>query len=393
MKRSGHIEIGLLWHSMNSGNLGVGALTVGNLIAAREAAAAVGLTPHFTVMEFQGDFGPAYVSGDDIDSFQITRASLTSPAGYWAQLGKLDCVLDIGGGDSYADIYDVKRFTYIAATKELAYLRGVPLLFSPQTIGPFTRRPYTAIARHQLSRAVTVVARDPQSMDALRRIAPRAKAVQSIDVAFRLPFERPAPRSGGPLKVGVNVSALLYREAHRFGLAVDYAELMRRFIAAQLSQPGTEVHLICHVNSDLIPNEDDGQVADELAREFPAVIRAPNFVSPSAAKSYIAGLDFLTAGRMHACIAAFSAGVPVVPVAYSRKFSGLFEGALNYRHMVPVTGVTTDEAFAYLMDSLAGRETLRREIIQGQTVVAAALGAYDAELKALFKRVAGEDAR
>ena len=32
------LSVGLLWHSINSANLGVGALTVSNLALAREAA-------------------------------------------------------------------------------------------------------------------------------------------------------------------------------------------------------------------------------------------------------------------------------------------------------------------------------------------------------------------
>jgi polysaccharide pyruvyl transferase WcaK-like protein len=384
------IRIGLLWHSTNAGNLGVGALTVGNIIAARAAAAAVGLTPRFTVLEFAGDFGPAYVTGPDIRSFEITRRSVTSPGGYWAQLADLDCILDIGAGDSFADIYGAKRFAFLAATKELAYLRGVPLLFSPQTIGPFTRQPYRAIAGHLMRRAEAVVARDPQSFAAIPEISPGARAVQSVDVAFRLPFERPKRRRGGRLEVGVNVSGLLfnggYTGGNEFGLQADYAELMRRFIAEISSRKDARVHLICHVNSARLARDDDGAVADRLAAEFPAAVRAPNFTSPSQAKSYIAGLDFLTAGRMHACIAAFSAGVPVAPVAYSRKFSGLFEGMLGYRYGVPVTGLSTDEALAYLLDCLARREQLSAAVAEGNKTVARALDAYDEALRALFQK-------
>ena len=63
---------------------------------------------------------------------------------------------------------------------------------------------------------------------------------------------------------------------------------------------------------------------------------APRFRTPSEAKTYIAGLDFFMGARMHACIAAFSSGVPVVPMAYSRKFAGLF-GTLGYDHTVDCT--------------------------------------------------------
>ena len=387
------ITVGLLWHSTNSGNLGVGALTVGNLIAARDAARAVGLEPSFKILEFEGDFGAAYVREPDVEAFQITRKSMISPSGYWSLLATLDCILDIGGGDSYADIYATKRFAYIAATKELAYLRSVPLLFSPQTIGPFTRQPFKAIATRQMNKAVCVVARDPQSLVAIRELAPGARALQSVDVAFRLPYEAPRRRKGEPLKVGINVSGLLYNQGRRFGLQADYAALMRGFIAAVMARPRTEAHLICHVNSSVIAVEDDGAVADQLAEAFPSAIRVRNFTSPSDAKSYIAGLDFLTAGRMHACIAAFSAGVPVMPIAYSRKFSGLFDGVLGYPHLVPVAGMDTEAALAYLLDGLDRRAELAKAIAEGQKVVAAAQSVYDNELQRLFRDVAQRQRR
>jgi polysaccharide pyruvyl transferase WcaK-like protein len=386
------IRIGLLWHATAAGNLGVGALTVGNLIAAKAAAEALGLTPRFTVLEFAGDFGGAYVTGDEIEPFVIDGRSMVSPSGYWAKLKGLDCILDIGLGDSFADIYGAKRFGFMWATKELAIARGVPLLLSPQTIGPFTRQPYRALAAHAMTRARAVVARDPMSLQAIGEMAPRARAVQSIDVAFRLPFERPPPRAKGPLEIGVNVSGLLfnggYSGANEFGLSVDYADLMRRFIGACAARSDARVHLICHVNSDRLPMDDDGRVADRLAAEFPGVVRAPNFASPQAAKSYIAGLDFLVAGRMHACIAAYSAGVPVVPVAYSRKFSGLFEGMLGYPHQVPVTGLSTEAALAYLIDRLDRRADLAASIAAGAGVVTKALSAYDVELRGLFAAAA-----
>lgn len=386
------ITIGLLWHSAGAGNLGVGALTVGNLISARLAAEAVGLKPRFTILHFPSDLKHSYVGGEDIRIFNIDRNAMLSPSGFWTELGRLDCVLDIGAGDSFADIYGLKRFLFLWASKEMAALRKVPLVLSPQTIGPFTRQPQKAMAAHAMNKAYAVVARDPESMTAIRQMAPRARAVQSVDVAFRLPFERPARKPGGPLEIGVNVSGLLfnggYGGANDYGLDVDYAALMRRFIAAQVARPDARVHLICHVFSDLIAADDDARVADRLAEEFPGVVRAPDFASPSDAKSYIAGLDFLVAGRMHACIAAYSAGVPVVPIAYSRKFSGLFGGVLGYPHQVPVKGLGTDEALAFLERALEDRETLSQSIKAGEKVVAPALEAYDALLRELFSEVA-----
>jgi polysaccharide pyruvyl transferase WcaK-like protein len=331
-----------------------------------------------------------------VDAFTINTRSMLSPGGYWSEMGKLDCVLDIGAGDSFADIYGLKRFLFLWLSKELAYLRGLPLVFSPQTIGPFTKQPYLGLARRVMNKAAAVVARDPASLEAARKIAPRARLLQAVDVAFLLPFERMDHGAPGKIHVGVNVSGLLfnggYTSANEFGLDVDYAAMTRKLLAALTARPDVVVHLICHVNTDAIPADDDRAVADLLKTEFPGVVRAPNFNSPTEAKSYIAGLDFLTAARMHACIAAFSAGVPVVPVAYSRKFSGLFQGVLQYPYEVPVRGLGTDEAVAYILARLEERETLKTAAHAGLAVVGERLRTYGDELQRVFRLAADRKA-
>ena len=386
------IAIGLLWHSPNSGNLGVGALTVGNLRLARQAAEKLGLRPRFTIIGSR-DTGPAYVVGDDIDSLVIDTRSLLSPTGYLATLGTLDCVLDIGGGDSFADIYGPKRFAFLWLTKLMVLAKRLPLLLSPQTIGPFTRQPYRALAGEVMNRAEAVVARDPMSFKVLREMAPRARALEAVDVAFALPFKR-RTKTGRKLDIGVNVSGLLfnggYAGGNQYGLDVDYAALMRRLIETLSARKDVRVYLITHVNSERLPMDDDGRVADRLASEFPNAIRVPDFASPSDAKSFISGLDLLIAGRMHACIAAFSSGVPVVPVAYSRKFAGLFEGVLGYPHLVPVKGLGTEAALAFLLDCIDRRAELAADVERGNARVAAALDRYSAELERLFAKVVAE---
>lgn len=384
------INIGLLWHSTRSGNLGIGALTVGNLAIVRAAAAAAGVKPRFTIIGSR-EAGAPYVSGDDISVLELDTRTLLSPGGYWKTLGGLDCVLDIGGGDSFADIYGAKRFGFLWLTKMAAIARGKPLLLSPQTIGPFERQPFRALAGFAMGRAAAIVARDPLSFDVARKMAPRARVVQSVDVAFALPYTPRPRRSDGRIAVGVNVSGLLfnggYAGGNEYGLDADYPALTRAFIAEMAARDDVALSLVCHVNAPHLPRDDDGAVADLLAAEFPGAERVPDFASPSEAKSYISGLDFLVAGRMHACIAAYSSGVPVVPIAYSRKFAGLFEGMLGYPHLVPVKGLDTQGALALLRDRFARRADLADEIAAGNAGVAAALDRYRAELARLFSRL------
>ncbi|MGL4543822.1 MAG: polysaccharide pyruvyl transferase family protein, partial [Polymorphobacter sp.] len=263
------------------------------------------------------------------------------------------------------------------------------MILSPQTIGPFSRQPHSALAAWACNRAEAVFARDPLSMQALATLAPGATAYQAVDVAFALPYDRP-PRIAGKPRIGINVSGLLfsggYTGKNEFGIEVNYAALTRAVVAAFLDGGATEVLLFGHVNSPL-PNDDDGTAVAALAGEFPAAVHVPAFTSPSAAKSFISGLDFVVGARMHATIAAYSSGVPVVPISYSRKFEGLF-GGLGYDWMVPVRGLTTEAAVTYILDAYAKRTTLAADIARGHAIVEAGLETYVGVLAERFAAAA-----
>lgn len=386
------LRIGLLWHSPSSGNLGVGALTLANLALAREVAQAEGYSPEFTIFGMR-EPNRSYLNDDRVKIYQIGAREMFSPGGYWSEIGNMDCVLDIGAGDSFADIYGAKRFVYLWLTKALTIGKRKPLLLSPQTIGPFTKRLYRVAARRVLNDAAAVVARDEMSLAALKELAPKAAGILSVDVAFALPFEdRSIERGGRTLRVGVNISGLLYNEArsgrNRFGLEIDYADLMRSWLVSLGRREDVEVHLVTHALHSEGDWDDDGRVADLLVSEFPWLIRVPDFTGPMEAKSYISHLDFLVAGRMHACIAALSSGVPVVPIAYSRKFSGLF-GMLGYDWMIPVKGMATAQAEQFLDECVSRRAELAREASHALAKAQLMLDSYRDAL-AKFFRSAGD---
>lgn len=369
------LAIGLLWHGDSSGNLGVGALTSGDIELVRRAAQRAGVTPEFHLFR-PADSGARARHPAIAHRHDITGRFMASPGGYWRALRSIDLMLDIGAGDSFADIYPDRRFAYIIATKLMCLWQGVPLVLAPQTIGPFSRQPHSWLAARALNAAEAVFARDPLSFEAIARLAPGATRFEAIDVAFAMPF---VPAAKGPgTRVGVNVSGLLfsggYGGANDYGLGYDYAAFTRRLIAALLAR-GVTVELIAHVVSGLA-RDDDGRVIDSLRAEFPAAVRVPDFESAEAAKSHISGLDFLVAARMHASIAAWSAGVPVLPVSYSRKFEGLYK-ALAYPALIPPGGLSTDEAVARALDWFDRRDELAAAIEAGRPAVTAGLAVYE----------------
>lgn len=67
---------------------------------------------------------------------------------------------------------------------------------------------------------------------------------------------------------------------------------------------------------------------------------------------------------MHSTIAAFSSGVPVVPMAYSRKFNGLFIDTLDYNHLVDLKKDDSKTILENISSSFGSRESLQKEIKQ-----------------------------
>lgn len=375
------VTLALVWHQMNSDNLGVGALTLANLAILRAAAKDAGREVRFLILGWQ-DPRPWYETPDDVENVPLRTRHLVNPTGPFAEaIARADAVFDIGGGDSFTDIYGAKRFLTVWATKFRAQIKGRPLVLCPQTIGPFETWWARRLARYAMNRSAAVVTRDAPSTAFLRDLGVRSEILEATDVAMRLPYDPPAPRDDGIARVGLNVSGLLmsggYTQANQFGLQGDYPTLIRRVIAWFQQQPGVELHLVGHVQSEGQPVEDDQRAGEALAGEFPGTVVAPVFHSPTEAKSYIAGMDFFVGARMHATIAAFSTGVPVVPMAYSRKFRGVF-ATLGYDHVADMKTETPDEVFARIRAGFENRAALAKDVMTAMQAVDARLDAYQA---------------
>ena len=396
------ITVGLIYHSSASANLGVGALTVAEVDILRRIAERRGFDLRIVILDWKLS-RPPYVTGPDIEIVEMTGRTLASPRGYWAHVRRCDLVIDIGGGDSFADIYGPKRLRRMFWMKFLVHLAGVPLVLAPQTYGPFSRATSVRAARATLRRSALVASRDAKSTEAAGQIAPGLAVIVASDVALRLPYDPPAPRAPGARpRIGLNVSGLLmaggYGGGNAFGLTLDYPAMIRDLIARLAAHPShPEIHLVSHVaplggGADFAAVEDDRAAALALAAERPDLVVAPEFTGPSEAKSYIAGLDFFAGARMHACIAAFSSGVPVVPMAYSRKFEGLF-GSIGYARTVDCTASDARTIIDAVVVGFEARDRLRGEMALALEAGLAKLALYETALEGVIATVLTQKTR
>lgn len=374
------LTVGLLWHSITSDNLGVGALTLGQMALIEEAAHQRGADVSFYVIGTRGGMNYPINDFRVLDSAEFSfRALKAGRFNALKLLRRCDIVFDIGEGDSFADIYGNKRLFIQVAAKLLTRLFGKPLVLSPQTIGPFKTRTGRILGNIGTRLAHRVYARDHLSSDYLRQNGLAARAQEAIDVAFALPFERPLGELSRRTRIGINVSGLLYNGGYsgsnEFGLTVDYPDLIDRACELFLAMDDTDVFLVPHVITDTSAVEDDLRASQALAQRHPGLKVAPRFRSPVEAKSFISGLHFFTGARMHSCIAAFSSGVPVLPMAYSRKFNGLFN-SIGYSHVLDCLQASTEEGLNMLANAVARRAELKHELDKGNLVARSKLEKY-----------------
>lgn len=264
-------------------------------------------------------------------------------------LNKCDLVFDLTEGDSFSDIYGDFRFASWTAIKEVVEKTGVPFFLGSQTYGPFNKKENELRAAEVIKKASAVFARDKISADYVKKIS-GVDPILTCDLAFRLPYKKRERISGQCKKVGFNVSGLLTSDGTEgagtdkaFSLATDYDKFVDSVLSYLINNQ-YEVHLIGHVEADYTANK-------KLKERYPQVILAPEFDNPIDAKSYISAMDLFIGSRMHATIAALTSNTPVVPVAYSRKFIGLFAN-VNYPYVIDLQKLKTGVAVNAVVDRI-----------------------------------------
>lgn len=364
----------LLGATFGTGNMGVGALTAGALtiVSRRYPEAQVklldyGREPVVSVTQVDGKtltlplvnlrFSWKILLANNVAAL-ILLALLTRVAGprgrdwllqhnpWLKTISEADAAIAVSGGDSFSDIYGLGRFFYVTLPQLLAMSLGVKLIMLPQTIGPFRHGPTRWIARFMMQNAALIYSRDKPGIDEIRKLLDSPdhidKARFCYDMGFVVePHLPPHLNLGGlapddpsdtrPL-VGLNVSGLLlmggYTRSNMFDLRVNYSDLIDRLVTHLIEDKNARVLLVPHVfgegaESDTVAAQ---TVYDRLKARYPSQLFCAQGQYNQNEIKYIIGLcEFFVGSRMHACIAALSQGIPAIGVAYSDKFSGVFE--------------------------------------------------------------------
>lgn len=320
-----------------------------------------------------------------------------------------DMVADITGGDSFSDIYGMRRFITGFLRKWAITALDKKLVLLPQTYGPFDKRLTRVLARYIINRATLVYSRDRKGLDDVGSLLGAGKGGGKVkfvpDVGFLLDPHRPQSEemqslekikdSSGTL-AGLNISGLLSCSSdtgdNMFNLKIDYPALIDLIVEFLMQQEGTAILLVPHVvpsvKGDAPPRksvarkryrEQSDSVAcerlyDRMAEKHPGRIFIVRGRYNHNETKYIIGLcDFFIGSRMHACIAALSQGIPAVGVAYSGKFHGVFESVGVENCVADARRCDEDELLEKISSAYRGmghvRENLHESVARAQREV------------------------
>lgn len=396
------LTIGLVSHLVRDYNLGCSALAISNIRLLDKLFEDHGVIPHYKVIL------PEPRQAMNLDSF-TSLEGITNNSYSWATYPRLkailkrpsllrtcsafagcDYIIDLCGGDGYTDNYGFKRLVAESIAIEGARAQRVPVIFAPQTIGPFNLRVGRIVAKHELSLLDGLFVRDGKSYECCTSLGLAVPVHQVIDVAFALPYTK-ENINNGKTNIGLNVSGLLwaggYNHKNYFGLSFSYREFIERLIQRLLKDSSCVIHLVPHVIAEDGGEggvDDDYSVCLELKKKWPELVLPQPFTSPVEAKSYISGMTLFSGARMHSTIGAISSGVPVIPVAYSRKFNGLF-GSLGYPYIVDAkANLNCDAAVELFFKYLSQRDELARGVKQARSVWQEGLAKYAQDLAGIM---------
>jgi len=314
-------------------------------------------------------------------------------------------LLDVSGGDSFTDLYGPWRYRSVTEPKRFALKHRVPLIFLPQTYGPFRDERVRSDAASLVGAAEMAWARDERSFEVLKellgdRFDPTRHRV-GVDVAFGLPSHPPAKlptsfdESGGEPPVGLNVSGLIYNDPNaareRYRFVLDYRELVARFVRWLIEERGARVTLVPHVvpGGDVVESDPRANraVLKELGDFGGRLSLLPEGFDQCETKWLISRCAWFCGTRMHSTIAGLSSGTRTATVSYSPKALGVFESCGLGEAVVDPTSLSTDEALERLRSIYDDRERLGGVL---QERLPAVLATADAQMDEIADAIASK---
>ena len=233
----------------------------------------------------------------------------------------------------------------------MAYSAGTPVVFGPQSYGPFSRHVQRGFVGYVLNRAALVVAREQISVDELERCGVLPNVIcRGVDSAFALGASSSV--LGGTVardwraELAVEDNDVLSGYGRRY-LAPPAQERYERAIVDLVDliqdQPGYRVVLIPQVTTDYLGDDDRlaNRAIAQACRTAPTTIEAS--IDYHELRSLYEFLHVLIGTRFHSVIFALLSRTPCIAIAYEHKTSSMLTWGSHNCWVLAIEDVTTEK--------------------------------------------------
>ncbi|MFG3200087.1 polysaccharide pyruvyl transferase family protein [Streptomyces sp. NPDC048208] len=280
-------------------------------------------------------------------------------------VARADLVVSMGGGyvlarpglDGHQNIF------FVLLPTLLAQRAGVPVVWAPQSFGPFPAAVQRRLVGRVMRRSAAVLAREDVSVGELLACGVPADHVErAVDAGFAF---RPERRTDWRARLGVGPDERLVGITARRWLPPTAQERYERELARTIDAvqaTGARAVLIPQVSTDYLGDDDrvcERRIAGYCAGD-PLVV--DEVVDYRDLKGLYDECVLLLGTRFHSVIFSLTSGVPCVAIEYEHKTRGIMADLGLGEWVVPIADVTRDRLWA-LAEPLLKDPAPYREIL------------------------------
>lgn len=281
-----------------------------------------------------------------------------------------DVIIQLSFGDAFhyggldTGIKWFVAYIFMVYQNLLGILLKKPIVFYPQTIGPFETKITRFLARFILNRVSAIVVRERISKDYLQEIDVTKPPIYFTgDMAFLLqpaPYERVQEillnenisEKNGPL-IGISLRVISAESKD------SYIRLMMQVVDYLVDKLNANVVFIPHTSNG---GRDIQNIIFNKIKNKDKVTSITNEYTVEELKGIIGRCKLFIGAYMHANISAISTNVPTIALSYSHKYLGIMELVGQEKYVCDFRTVTFDELVSKINDAWYNREKIKNEL-------------------------------
>lgn len=232
----------------------------------------------------------------------------------------IDLVFD-ASGFAYGDQWGALKIKHLAGELKRYQQHGIPYVFLPQALGPFTRTNDVKYLKDALPRATFIAARESTSFENVKAIIGEAPNLyQFPDFTNLVSGILPDYYTQGDSKVLFipNSNMVGERNTHKPEWKSTYVDVFANAIKI-VKQKGLTPVLLNH------EGKGDGELCEQIRERSGLAVDIIEEPHPLKVKGIIGASKAVVCSRFHGCVSALSQAVPCLGTSWSHKYERLFE--------------------------------------------------------------------